>query len=146
LPMVHEYDLAFEHEFAKNTAVSVSYVGSLGRRVPRFIDTNLADPTVATTFTVVGGPFKCQKFTEPYFGVPVGPTAFCNANPGVCFNPATSKRPNGSVQAITQVSDTVNSNYNALVVALNRRFYQGFQIQSSLTWSHASDFGQGSQT
>jgi len=33
-----------------------------------------------------------------------------------------------------------------MVIALNRRFYQGFQIQSSFTWSRANDFGQGSQT
>ena len=144
LPMVHEYDLAFEHEFAKNTAVSVSYVGSLGRRLPRFVDTNLAPPAVTLTYTAVGGPFDGQKFTVPYFGVPTGPAAFCAANP--CFDPTKTKRPNPSVQAITQISGSVNSNYNALVVALNRRFYQGFQIQSSITWSRANDFGQSSQT
>jgi hypothetical protein len=33
-----------------------------------------------------------------------------------------------------------------MVVALNRRFYQGFQIQSSITWSRANDFGQSSTT
>jgi hypothetical protein len=40
----------------------------------------------------------------------------------------------------------VNSSYNALVVGLNRRFYKGFQIQSSFTWSHSIDYGQSSQT
>jgi hypothetical protein len=50
------------------------------------------------------------------------------------------------VQAVTDISYSVNSNYNALVVALNRRFYQSFQIQSSFTWSRANDFGQASQT
>lgn len=144
LPMVHEYDLVFEHEFAKNTAVSVSYVGSLGRRLPRFVDTNLFAPTLTTTYTVVGGPFDGEKISVPFFGVPSGPTSFCNANPGVC--PGGTRRPNNTVQAITQISDSVNSNYNALVVALNRRLYQGFQIQSSLTWSRANDFGQSSQT
>jgi carboxypeptidase family protein/TonB-dependent receptor-like protein len=138
LPMVHEYDLEVEREIAKNTAVSVSYVGSLGRRLPRFVDTNLAAPTLTTTYTVVGGPFDTQKFTVPFFGVP--------------GNPATGKplngtgRPNNTVQAITDISYSVNSNYNALVVALNRRFYQSFQIQSSFTWTRANDFGQASQT
>ncbi len=33
-----------------------------------------------------------------------------------------------------------------MVVALNRRFYQGFQVQSSFTFSHANDAGQSSQT
>jgi outer membrane receptor protein involved in Fe transport len=132
LPMVHEYDLEVEREIAKNTVVSVSYVGSLGRRLPRFVDTNLAAPTLTTTYTAVGGPFDGQKFTVPFFGVP-------NTLTG-------TRRPNNTVQAITSISSSVNSNYNAMVVALNRRFYQSFQIQSSFTWSRANDFGQASQT
>ena len=132
LPLVHEFDLEVEREVAKNTVVSVSYVGSLGRRLPRFVDTNLADPTLTTTYTVVGGPFDGTKQTVPFFGVP-------NTLTG-------TRRPNNTVQAITSISSTVNSNYNALVAALNRRFYQSFQIQSAFTWSRANDFGQASQT
>jgi len=132
LPLVHEYDLEVEREIAKNTAVSVSYIGSLGRRLPRFVDTNLAAPTLTTTYTVVGGPFDTHQFAVPFFGVP-------NTLTG-------TRRPNNTVQAITDISYSVNSNYNALVVALNRRFYQSFQIQSSFTWSRANDFGQASQT
>jgi hypothetical protein len=132
MPMVHEFDLEVEREIAKNTAVSVSYVGSLGRNLPRFVDTNLAPPTLTTTYTVVGGQFNGQKVTVPFFGVP-------NTLTG-------TRRPNSTVQAVTDISYSVNSNYNALVVALNRRFYQSFQIQSAFTWSRANDFGQASQT
>jgi Carboxypeptidase regulatory-like domain/TonB dependent receptor len=132
LPMVHEYDLEVEREIATNTVVSVSYIGSLGRRLPRFLDTNLAVPTLTTTYTVVGGPFDTQKFTVPFFGVPITLTG--------------TRRPNNTVQAITDISDAVNSNYNAMVVSLNRRLYKSFQIQSAFTWSRANDFGQSSQT
>jgi hypothetical protein len=132
LPMVHEFDLEVEREIAKNTVVSVSYIGSLGRRLPRFVDTNLAPPTLTTTYTVVGGPFDGQKVTVPFFGVP-------NTLTG-------TRRPNNTVQAITNISSSVSSNYNAMVVALNRRFYRSFQIQSAFTWSRANDFGQASQT
>ncbi len=132
LPMVHEFDLEVEREIAKNTVVSVSYVGSLGRRLPRFVDTNLAAPTLSTSYTVVGGPFDGQKVSVPFFGVP-------NTLTG-------TRRPNNAVQAVTDISDSVNSNYNALVAAVNRRLYQSFQIQSSFTWSRANDFGQASQT
>ena len=132
LPTVHEFDLEVEREIARNTAVSVSYVGSLGRHLPRFVDGNLAPPTLTTTYTVAGGPFDGQKFAVPFFGVP-------NTLTG-------TRRPINTVQAVTSISNSVNSNYNALVVALNRRFYQSFQIQSSFTWSRANDFGQASQT
>ena len=143
LPMVHEYDLEVERQIATNTVVSVSYIGSLGRRLPRFVDTNLAAPTAETTYTVtqaagtvtspfVDQAFIGQTFTVPYFGVP-------STNTG-------TKRPNNAIQALTNISDSVNSNYNALVVALNRRFYKSFQIQSNYTFSHSLDAGQSSQT
>jgi Carboxypeptidase regulatory-like domain/TonB dependent receptor len=143
LPMIHEFDLELEREIATNTVVTVSYIGSIGHRLPRFIDSNLAPPTLDTTYTVTQGagavtsPFLNQALigqtvTVPYFGVP-------STNTG-------TKRPNTAFGAITDISDSVDSHYNALVVGVNRRFYKGFQIQSSYTWSHATDFGQSSQT
>ena len=143
LPMIHEFDLEVEREIATNTVVTLSYIGSIGHRLPRFIDTNLAAPTLQTTYTITQGtgavtsPFLNQALVEqtvavPYFGVP-------STNTG-------TKRPNPAFGAITDISDSVDSHYNAMVIGVNRRFYRGFQIQSSYTWSHATDFGQSSQT
>jgi len=149
LPLVHEFDAEVERQIANNTVVSVSYVGSLGRRLPRFVDTNLANATLTTTYAVVAptgtiiSPFASQdfvgqSFTEPYFGVPA--TAAGKPVSG------GTGRPNTGFGAISNISDGVDSKYNALVIALNRRFYKGFQIQSSYTYAHANDFGQSSQT
>jgi outer membrane receptor protein involved in Fe transport len=143
LPLVHEFDAEVERQIANNTVVSVSYVGSLGRRLPRFVDTNLTEPTLTTTYTVAGptgtitSPFVSQdfagqSFTVPYFGVAKSLTG--------------TRRPNPGFGAITNISDSVDSKYNALVIGVNRRFYKGFQIQSSYTYSHATDYGQSSQT
>jgi outer membrane receptor protein involved in Fe transport len=150
LPMVHEFDAELERQIANNTVVSVSYVGSLGRRLPRFVDTNLLDPTLTTTYTVaaptgtitspfVNRDFVGQSFTVPYFGVPA------NASGKAPLSGGTG-RPNTAFGALTNISDSVNSKYNALVISLNRRFYKGLQIQSSYTYSHSTDFGQSSQT
>lgn len=143
LPMVHEFDAALERQIATNTVISVTYIGSLGRRLPRFVDTNLAAPSLQTSYTIVQGagtvtsPFLNNAFigqteTVPYFGVPVTNTG--------------TRRPNSALGSITNISDGVDSKYNALVIALNRRFYKGFQIQSSFTYSHSNDYGQSSQT
>jgi outer membrane receptor protein involved in Fe transport len=143
LPMVHEFDAEVERQIATNTVVSVSYVGSLGRRLPRFVDTNLAPTTLQNTFAVVQGTgtmlspfansdFVGASFSVPYFGVPTTLTG--------------TRRPNPAFGSITNISGSVNSRYNALVVSINRRFYKGFQIQSSYTYAHANDFGQSSQT
>ncbi len=143
LPMVHEFDAEVERQIANNTVVSVSYIGSLGRRLPRFVDTNLADSTLTTNYTVIAptttiiSPFANrdfvgQSFTVPYFGVPTTLTG--------------TRRPNSAFGAITNISDSVQSKYNALVVSFNRRLYNGLQIQSSYTYSHSTDYGQSSQT
>jgi TonB dependent receptor len=123
-PMVHEFDIDFQREIATNTVVSVSYLGSLGGNLPRFVDTNLGAPSHTVTYKFAGGPFAGQSLTVPVY----------------------TSRPNSSFGAITNISDSVTSKYNALVVGLNRRFYQGFQIQTSFTYSHANDAGQSSQT
>ena len=123
-PMVHEFDVDFQREVATNTVVSLSYLGSLGGNLPRFVDVNLAPPTLTDTYKFQGGPFDGQSITVPVY----------------------TARLNKSFGAITNVSDSVHSKYNAVVVALNRRFYQGFQIQTSFTYSHSHDAGQSSQT
>ena len=123
-PMVHEFDVDFQREIATNTVVSLSYLGSLGGNLPRFVDVNLAPPTRTDTYKFQGGPFNGQSLTVPVY------TARLNPNFG----------------AITSISDSVTSKYNAVVAALNRRFYQGFQIQTSFTYSHSYDAGQSSQT
>ncbi len=144
LPMVHEYDLELEREIGTNTVVSVTYIGSLGRRLPRFVDTNLAAPTQTNTFTIMPGsgavtsPFVNQALigqtvTVPSFAVPT-------------FSSPSTGRPNTALGSITDISYSVDSNYNAMVLGFNRRFYKNFQIQSAFTWSRANDYGQQSQT
>lgn len=143
LPLVHEFDAELEREIATNTVLKVSYVGSLGRRLPRFVDTNLAPSTLLNSFSVIQGTgtvsspfvnsdFVGQTFLVPYFGVSSALTG--------------TRRPNPAFGAISNISYNVNSKYNALVIAVDRRFYKGFQIQSSYTYARSTDFGQSSQT
>ena len=134
-PMIHEFDLVFEHQIATNTAVSVSYVGSLGRNLPIFIDTNLFTPAGSITYSIVNGPDNGKTFSMPLFDVPVTGTP-----------QTTQVRPNANFGRITSISDTVTSKYNGVVLQFNRRFTNGLQIQSFYTYSTTSDTGQSSQT
>jgi Carboxypeptidase regulatory-like domain/TonB dependent receptor-like, beta-barrel len=124
-PTIHEFDLSFEKEITTNTAVSVSYMGTLGRNLPQFIDTNLNAPTSTTTYTISGGPFAGQTFTAPLF---------------------TGARPDPTFGRITTITDRVSSRYNALVLQFNRRMTKGLQFQTFYTYSNAFDSGQSSQT
>ena len=134
-PKIHEFDLVFEQQIATNTAVSVSYVGSLGRNLPIFVDRNLFAPVNTITYTFSGGPSDGQTVTMPLYEVPKLPSS-----------PVTQTRPNPSFGRITEINDIVKSKYNGLVLMFNRRMTSGLQFQAFYTYSNSFDTGQGSQT
>ncbi len=120
-PKIHQYDVVFERQIMRNTVVSLSYIGSLGRNLPTFVDYNYAR-TGQTTYTVVDGPLSGRVFTLPLY-----------------------TRVSGS-QAMTQIQSTVKSEYNALVFQANRRFTDGLQFTTSYTLAKSTDTNQNSAT
>ncbi|MDQ3711851.1 MAG: carboxypeptidase regulatory-like domain-containing protein [Acidobacteriota bacterium] len=135
-PLINQFDLILERELFENTVVSVSYIRSLGRNLPTFVDQNLvacADRTAlsatcqsnatTTTFNIVGGPNGGQSFTFPLF-----------------------TRANSAFQQLTQIQSTVESEYDALVLQANRRFSKGLQFQASYTFAKSTDTNQNSAT
>ncbi|MDQ3255942.1 MAG: TonB-dependent receptor, partial [Acidobacteriota bacterium] len=123
-PQIHQADLVLEREVARNTVASVSVLVSLGRRLPTFVDSNLDFPTQFTPFTVVGGDLSGQTFRFPRF----------------------TSRPNASFARMTEIRSSIKSEYEALVLQLNRRLEKGLQFQINYTFSKATDTGQFSQT
>jgi len=112
-----------EYEFMKNTVASVSYLNSKGRDLINFLDTNLPGSYQGNnTFTRPDG----TTFTVPTYG--------------------TVARPNTSFGRITNMTNAVSSDYNALVFQVTRRMTHGWQIQSSYTYSKSTDNGQNSAT
>ncbi len=122
-PLINQYDFIVERQIAKNTVASVSYIGSLGRNLPTFVDQNFNSiPTSITNFTVSGGDFDGQTFTLPRFSRVIG------------------------TQAVTEIQSSVKSEYNALVLQFNRRFTDGLQVQASYTLAKSTDTNQNSAT
>ena len=123
-PQIHQADLVFEREVMKNTVASVSVLVSLGRRLPTFVDTNLAAPTQLTPYRIVGGNLDGQTFSFPRFTV----------------------RPNATFARMTEIRSSIKSEYEAVVFQINRRFSNNLQYQMNYTFAKATDTGQGSQT
>ncbi len=125
-PLINQYDIVFEREIMRNTAVSVSYIGSLGRKLPTFFDFNneINPVTPTTTYTLSGGPFDGRSFTLPLY----------------------RRVPGTGNQAMTRIQSTVKSEYNALVFSINRRFTQGLQLLASYTLAKSTDTDQNSAT
>ncbi|HLN98782.1 MAG TPA: TonB-dependent receptor [Pyrinomonadaceae bacterium] len=125
-PLIHQGDVVFEREVARNTVVSASYLFSFGKNLPNFVDTNLSPVTVPRTYNVVDGPYAGTQWTIPYF--------------------LGSSRPDTRFGLVEEIRSDISSKYHALVLQANRRLTDGLQFQTSYTLSRAYDNGQGSQT
>jgi hypothetical protein len=146
LPKVHETDLTVEREIAKDTVVSVSYLGSFGRDLPNFVDTNIAPSPRTITYTVTGGgPLSQSTYTTPYYVGSINTTVKSAAG-ATLSNVTVNTRPNLNFGAMTKIFSGVNSNYNALAIQLSRRMTQHVQFLGSYTWSHSLDNGTNGST
>ncbi|MDQ3180417.1 MAG: TonB-dependent receptor, partial [Acidobacteriota bacterium] len=120
-PLINQYDFIVERQISKNTVASISYLGSLGRNLPTFIDRNFNSiPSSFTNYTVNDGAFSGQTFMFPRYNRVIG------------------------AQAITEIQSSVKSEYNALVLQVNRRFTDGLQFQASYTFAKSTDTNQNS--
>jgi outer membrane receptor protein involved in Fe transport len=126
-PQVQEADLIFERQLGRNTTLSMSWLGSFGRELPNFVDTNLGTPTTIT-YNVVDpnhqGPVKTSTVS------------------GLLY----TTRPNTSFGAMTNIFSGVNSNYNAFAVQVNHNMSHNIQFSANYTWAHALDYGQNEST
>jgi hypothetical protein len=143
-PSVQQMDLTVEREIAHNTVLSISYLGSLGRSLPDFVDTNTgAAPTNITYTVAAGGPLPAGTYTTQLFAT----TSTVTKTPGgATVSSSSTTRPNPNFGAMTEIFSGVSSNYNAFAVQLNRRMYNHLQFMANYTWSHSLDFGQNAST
>jgi len=134
-PQIHEFDMTLEHNVGWGTVLSMSYLGSLGRELPGFADTNICTgagvpaPTCAApgtiTYTVSGGgPLTTPTLTEPFF----------------------TQRANPAFGSMTNIFSGINSTYHALVLQVNHRMSHHVQFSANYTFSKAKDFGQNQST
>ena len=129
-PSVQQMDLTVERQVGWNTVVSASYMGSMGRSLPNFVDTNIGAAPTSITYKVVDptgkGPLTAgSTYTTALYAGP---------------------RPNSSFGSMTDVFSGTSSNYNALVVQANHRASQHLQFNANYTWSHSLDYGQNGST
>jgi hypothetical protein len=136
-PWINQADLTVEQELGWNTVMSVTWLGTLGRRLPNFTDLNL-NPATTINYTVVDTAGKGPLANGTVLAEKFYPR---NTTPG-CI----SARPNCSYGSLTDIFSGVNSNYSGLVGQINHRFSNHLQFNANYTWSHALDYGQNNQT
>jgi len=138
-PLINQADLTVEQDLGWNTVMSVTWLGTWGRRLPNFTDLNVNPPTTVT-YNVIDTTGKSplpngSTFTSKFYAKNTTPTSIC-----------PSQRPNCAFGSLTDIFSGVNSSYQGLVAQLNHRFSNHLQFNVNYTWSHALDFGQNNQT
>ena len=134
VPLIHQADLTVEQQLTDHDVLSVSWLGSFGRRLPDFVDTNLPAPT-PVSFTIDDpqqlGPIRNGTTfqTNAYF-------ATANKN----------LRPNPNFTSITDIFSGVTSSYEALVAQYKHQLSHSVQFMANYVWSHALDYGENNTT
>jgi len=160
-PYMQQWHFDIQQEVARNTIATVSYVGSKGTHLTRYVDLNQIHPVAASQnpFLVnneaMGG--NCGTVDPNYavpmngttpLGVPVPYTPFTTTpvlSPAVNFGIANgcgtisdAFRPYLGYGDINSLSDAASSSYNALQASV-RRNVGSLQVSLSYTWSHSID-------
>jgi Carboxypeptidase regulatory-like domain len=134
LPLIHQADLTVEQDLGWNSVFSLTWLGSWGRRLPDFVDTNLPAPT-AVTFTV----------SDPSHSGPLADGSQFTAN-AFFHLPTKNYRPNPAYGSITDIFSGVTSNYEAMVAQVKHRMSRYVELNANYTWSHALDYGENNTT
>jgi Carboxypeptidase regulatory-like domain len=116
-----QWNLTIQRQLAANTALTVGYVGSRGKNLPRSIEDVNQVPFSLVTIAPDG-----------HLLFPTNP-ALKNGGPIAKINP------NFSRIAATVWDDF--SNYHSLIVDLNKRFSHGLFFKAAYTWSKSMDGG-----
>src|SRR5256884_9885775 len=119
------------------------YMGSFGRSLPDFVDTNTGPAVTSISYAVTGGPLGGTTYTTPFYGTA---STVVKTPTGTVVSSTTQGRPNPNFGSMTEVFSGISSNYNALAVQINRRMSRHLQFMGNYTWSHALDFGQNGST
>ncbi|MBS1823560.1 MAG: TonB-dependent receptor, partial [Acidobacteria bacterium] len=140
-PYTEQFDLTVQQDLGNSNVLSVSYIGSLGRELPNYLNLNL-DPT--------------KTYTATYT------LAANSANPGKCFVAAcgttfqqrvyssaqgtVSNTLNPAYNAISPLISNANSSYNAVSMDITNRKWKFVTFDANYTWAHALDYGVTSFT
>lgn len=140
-PYTEQFDLTIQQDLGKRNVLSVSYIGSLGRELPNYLNLNL-DPTKSyvATYTLAANaaaPGNCL--------VAACGTTFKQR----VYSSSDSSGPNTLNKAYNQITPIIsnaNSSYNALTVDITNRQWKFITFDANYTWAHALDYGVSSFT
>ncbi len=140
-PYVQQYHLDIQRDLARNTLLTVAYVGSKGTHLSQQLDRNQIYPTPASQNPFPAGQIItsdiCNNLVLPS-GAPVLGQALVNLNVACGNVNPDLYRPYQGYDSIYGIVGGANSEYNAFQVA-GRHNAGGLQLTLAYTYSHSID-------
>ncbi|MGB7584557.1 MAG: carboxypeptidase regulatory-like domain-containing protein [Terriglobales bacterium] len=157
-PYVQQWHFDIQHDVARNTVVTLSYVGSKGTNLGRKYELNQlpAVPAAMNPYIALNAPIgvnDCNNVSEGFNGngqaiatATVNGVNYTGTTGGqvatnlavACGNDANPFRPYRGIGDITALDNKASSSYNALQAQL-RRAIGALQLNVSYTYSHSID-------
>jgi hypothetical protein len=109
-----QYNAQIQQQVAKDTSVTIGYLGVRGTRLTRTRNANFVSETPATILNTAGQSFSYNRINS-------------------------SQLVNPNFNQIFQFEGTAHSAYNGLTAQLDKRFAQGLQLSAAYTWSKVID-------
>jgi outer membrane receptor protein involved in Fe transport len=144
MPQVQEFDLQVQQALGHETFLSLSYLGSLGRELPNFLNVNIvpcsASPTACETKTIAVSDASGKG------PIPNGTQLTINNIYTSYGNTALLGPSAANFTSITEMVSNINSNYDAFVAEVVNHSLKSIQFDANYTWSHALDYSQNANT
>ncbi|HEX7313868.1 MAG TPA: TonB-dependent receptor [Pyrinomonadaceae bacterium] len=137
-PEAHHYALSFEQRIGRDTFLSVAYVGTQARNLPRFATPNLGTNAVSLlrSFDInTEGPLR---FQPRFFGVAVQPGTTIARTDGQAQS-FVGGRPVRNVGGVEFFENTATSRYDALQLELRGRLRSRLLYRAGYTFSKVLD-------
>jgi hypothetical protein len=147
-PYVQQWHVDLQRELARNTIITVSYVGTKGTHLTLERDLNQLQPTPSSQNPYPSGQAMTAADCNSGLVNGVAPTGQAAINFNVaCGGDPNPNRPYAGLGTIVSLEEAANSSYNALQVSA-RRTVGRLNFSLAYTWSHSlddsSDRGDGS--
>ncbi len=169
MPQIHEVDLSIQREIGWHMVLSASYLGSFGRHMQSFTDSNLANPGTPYCSAVSKGVATGLQGGAMTNGACAAGTQLVTPPSSIAYTlsnqisgnnvtglplsnnfavttPFYTSRLNYGFGGVIENVSNVNSSYNAFVIQLEKRMSNHVQFAANYTWSHALDYGVNGST
>lgn len=132
-PYMEQWSLDIQHQFGKNTFVSVGYYGSRGAHLIGFTELNDLPVGQALKSLCATGTNTVQTPGATLVQCQVPGTAFTG---GAVNTQLDQIRPFRGYRSIDMLQTRYNSNYHSLQIQAQHRFSGASQVNFAYTWSH----------